>query len=287
MIVKTPGLSSDFFARLRNKGIPYCHWKSNHHLEEGLIGNTDLDLLICQDHKEQFQKALSRSGFKRIIASTPKQYPGMEDYLGCDLPTGRLIHLHVHYKLILGQKYIKNHHLPIEHFVLENLEVKKGIFVPKKEIELFLLCIRATMKLGMKEVVQYFFGRLNSPFPEAILQEFRSLLDNAKPDDLRRVIHESGLPVSQRRLIRFTEKLRHDRLTLLEVFALRHHLFKVLRSFRRRHPIHCFAEGFFGRLHVLPGIKRVWPPPRKRLQKGGISFALVGADGSGKSTLVK
>ena len=40
-------------------------------------------------------------------------------------------------------------------------------------------------------------------------------------------------------------------------------------------------------LHMLPVINKIWPAPRKKLNGSGISFSLVGADGSGKTTLVK
>ena len=44
--------------------------------------------------------------------------PGMESFLGFDPTTGTLLHLDVHYRLVLGEQLIKNHHLPVEDWLL-------------------------------------------------------------------------------------------------------------------------------------------------------------------------
>ena len=59
-------------------------------------------------------RILAELEFKRFSAVPSRAYPGIEDYLGMDRATGTLVHLHVHYRLTLGERYIKGYRLPWE-----------------------------------------------------------------------------------------------------------------------------------------------------------------------------
>ncbi len=39
-------ICKQIFSSWNDNNIKYCHWKSNEHLEDGLNGETDLDLFI-------------------------------------------------------------------------------------------------------------------------------------------------------------------------------------------------------------------------------------------------
>ena len=273
--------------QFKTEKIRYCHWKSNAQLSLSLNGQTDLDILIhLKDHKK-FNSILSDLHFKRMISPSGRQYPGMEDYLGFDYKTGKLCHLHVHYKLILGQKYIKNHHLPIENIVLSDLRVLDSVYIPSAEMELLLLVIRSCMKLSIRNILQYFLQNRKSLFPKNILNEFRFLLNDYKQDRFRDVLLKSGLPLSESRLLAFIAKLNDGTLTIANILLLRFHIFKSLRPFRYQSYVKSYNKAFKIMLHMLPVINKIWPVPRKKLNGRGRSFSLVGADGSGKTTLVK
>jgi hypothetical protein len=277
----------DLLNQLKTAKIQYCHWKSNAHLIRSVNGQTDLDLLIHLKDGKKFNSILSDLSFKRMISQPERRYPGMEDYLGFDYETGKLCHLHVHYKLILGQKYIKNHQLPIENIVLSDLRVFDSVYIPSAEMELLLLVIRSCMKLSIRNILQYFLQNRKSLFPKNILNEFRFLLNDYKQDRFRNVLLKSGLPLSEARLLVFIEKLNNETLTIANILLLRFHIFKSLRSFRYQSYVKSYKKAFKIMLHMLPVINKIWPMPRKTLSSKGISFAIVGADGAGKSTLIK
>ena len=277
----------DLLNQLKTAKIQYCHWKSNAHLIRSVNGQTDLDLLIHLKNGKKFNSILSDLSFKRMISQPERRYPGMEDYLGFDCENGKLCHLHVHYKLILGQKYIKNHHLPIENIVLSDLRILDSVYIPSAEMELLLLVIRSCMKLSIKNILQYFLQNRKSLFPKNILNEFRFLLNDYKQDRFRNVLLKSGLPLSESRLLAFIEKLNNETLTIANILLLRFHIFKSLRSFRYQSYVKSYKKAFKIMLHMLPVINKIWPVPRKKLNGRGRSFSLVGADGSGKTTLVK
>ena len=280
-------LAKTLVNQLNSDRVCYCHWKSNARLKRGLSGLTDLDLLVYEKEKKKFDTILKNLDFKKIISSPQKQYPGMEDYLGFDYETGKLCHLHVHYKLILGQKHIKNHHLPIENIILSDLRILDSVYVPSAEMELLLLVIRSCMKLSIINILQYFLQNKKSLFPKNILNELRFLINDYKQDKFRDVLLKSGLPLSESRLLTFIEKLNNETSTIANILLLRFHIFKSLRSFRYQGRVRSYKKASEIVLHLLPGLKKLWPMPRKRLSGIGKSFALVGADGAGKTTLVK
>jgi hypothetical protein len=128
------------------EGIAYCHWKSNEHLAEGLLGITDLDLLFDRLASLKLARALSEAGFKRFQPTAPRLYPGMEDYIGLDGETGKLIHIHAHYELRLGEKNAKGYRLPWEKHFLERryLQMPEAAFVPQPELEMIVFLVRGS-----------------------------------------------------------------------------------------------------------------------------------------------
>ena len=93
-----------FFNHLNSNNIRYCHWKSNVRLEQALEGKTDLDILVHPDDRGKLETGVTIFDIKRVLSHRLKRVPDIEDYLGFDHDTGRMIHLHVHFQLILGQK---------------------------------------------------------------------------------------------------------------------------------------------------------------------------------------
>lgn len=39
-------ICTELFDEFHEQEIRYCHWKSNEHLQEGLVGETDLDVIV-------------------------------------------------------------------------------------------------------------------------------------------------------------------------------------------------------------------------------------------------
>ena len=99
-------LCKQFFATLNQQGIRYCHWKSNEHLDMALLGKTDFDLLVDPAHRDRFCFQLKAFDFSEVLSPPDKRFPGLEDHLGMDGKTGELVHLHVHYRLVLSQWFL-------------------------------------------------------------------------------------------------------------------------------------------------------------------------------------
>jgi hypothetical protein len=135
-------LVRSLFEALNAAEVRYCHWKSTTTLGRALAGRTDLDLLVDGAHVAKFREVVSGIGFKPFVSHSSRRYPGVEDHLGCDPGSGRLVHLHVYQQLILGEHYVKNHVLPLENALLDDTVIRDGVRIPPPHVELMILILR-------------------------------------------------------------------------------------------------------------------------------------------------
>lgn len=284
----------DFFEYLTLCNVRFCHWKSNSHLDKALKGKTDLDLLINEGDAEAFKKACRKFNIKKILSPPEKQFPGLEDYLGFDYETGSFIHLHVHYRLILGQKFIKNHRLPIEDVIFKNLMIReKGhpIPVPLPEIELILLIIRIHMKLDylslLKTMIRNMQGHFYSPFPPEINDEIKELTAKSHIEKLKDVLIKMKLPLSEAIFTDFIGRFSAKRLTWLDFFKRERVILTSLKEYRRQTGIAVHLKYAWLFLRSKRAVNRFVKPRKKTLCGRGKIISLTGADGSGKSTLLE
>lgn len=136
------------FSAWNDKNIRYCHWKSNEHLEEGLNGETDLDLYINSEDKSIACEELIRLEVLKCIPLKSNQYPNVEEWIGFDSGTGRLIHLHIHYSIITGKKYCKEYVFPLDNILIKSrvLDESHHIYIASPEAELVILYCRVCLK---------------------------------------------------------------------------------------------------------------------------------------------
>jgi thymidylate kinase len=274
----------DLVARLCNvlacEEINYCHWKSNAALDCSACGDNDLDLLVNRIHVQRFIKILYGLGFKEALPPKDDQLPGVRDYYGYDVETGRLIHVHAHFQLILGNDLSKNYRLPVEKAYLES-SVQGDLFrVPVPEFELVIFVIRMVLKHSTWDAIVMRHGYL-SPSERREL-EYLSLPDiGAKAqmtlqyvpelssslfDNCLRVLQPGSSPWER---IRVGGQLQKA----LASSARRPHSLDILMKFSQRlwQPI---------RSHLFRST------PKHQMTSGGLFIAIVGGDGAGKTTLV-
>jgi hypothetical protein len=265
----------DEFARQR---IRYCHWKSNEHLAAGLAGLTDLDLLVDVADAERVRSVLRDRGLRKLNPAPTKDFPGMEHFLGFDHESGRLYHLHIHWKLVLGEEHVKNHHLPLERRFLESARPLDGVPVPSPELELAVLVVRALLKYRDRDVVKDVLGIRSPGLHDTIRKELDWLLDRAGVDEVRAAVQEDGIVPSDV-VVRFLQTYRREPCAGTTFLLLRGRLRSSLRGVRRHGWTSTQARRLAARW------QRRASPARMTPATGGRTIAVVGADGSGKSTV--
>jgi thymidylate kinase len=265
--------------------VPFCAWKSNLHLEAALSGATDLDLLVDRSAAARFEQVVARHRLVPLTPAAGASYPAMAHYLGVDRPSGRLFHLHVHFQLVLGERHVKNHRLALERQFLSDTRVLHGVRVPRAELDLTVLCIRAMLKYRARDVVKDVL-RVRSPgIPEEIQREIAWLRADADAGSFDRLVSGTLLPAGAGEVVRgFLDVVDREPRNGIELTRLRARLRRSLRSQRRRGRATAVAGYAKAVLHQRwrangRGTARMTP------RSGGLAVAVVGADGSGKSTV--
>lgn len=274
---------SAMVAVLTQREIRYCHWKSNSRLDWGLSGRTDLDLLVDPRHKKLFREILTELGIKRLVAPPGKQYPGLEHYLGFDPSSGKLFHLHVHYNLVLGEQYVKNYRLPIVSKVLDKTRDKFDVKIPLPEVEVIILSIRALLKYRDRDGFKDIFSIRHPGIPEHILNELLWLLEQTSEEKLSDTLNELSIFSDNEMVLEFLSHVQHDPRNGWELIKLRSRLRKALRPYQRESRLLASMKYFLA-LIKKSNVFKGGGDQLLRFPGGGRLIALIGIDGSGKST---
>jgi len=165
-------------------GVTYCHWKGNARLREAVLGSRDLDVLVDREASLELTRILAATGFKRFAQVPLAACPAIEDYLALDQDTGRLVHLHLHYRLTVGDNSLNGYRLPWEALVLSTrqFDAETAIWVADPHVELVLLLVRAALRLRAKDYLTEWLGRPR--FGAQARAELRWLAARTDPDRL-------------------------------------------------------------------------------------------------------
>lgn len=280
---RAPGLLARLFAALHADDVRYCHWKGNEHVEAGWSGASDVDLLLDGRRRLELQGIFADCGFKRFDASEPARTPGVEDYLGFDADTGTLLHLHAHYRLVLGGDRAGPYFPQWEDAVLTSrcFDERHGLYVTDANLELLLLLLRVALEARGRR-------RSGRAMPARRLREHRWLLERTAPVQVeawaRRLLGEGAAAavVPLMRANPSPDALRRFRRAAAPALRLQASHAAAGAAFRRALRRLARAVGAANR--------RWWRAPlalRRTDPAGGLVIAFLGADGSGKSTLVR
>ncbi len=274
--------------KFHSEDLIYCHWKSNEHVLEGMLGLTDLDILVDKKCYSNLQQILASSGFKRFCATPNNGYPAVEDYLGMDEKTGKLIHLHLHYQLVAGVAHLKGTHLPWENLVLNTriLDHENNIYVVNPDIEMILLVVRAALKIRSRDYLLDRFGK--KYFRGDFAKEFFWLKARINHDQILKTgsqllgSQKAGLILQQ--IVLGEPSLKQLRALFNNSSTL--HLYRTYYPFEAR--IRRWLRELLWGLGVINKRYLHAATPLRRIPAtGGLLIALMGCDGSGKSTQMK
>ena len=276
----------NFLGRLNASDVAYCYWKSSRRVGLALAGETDLDLLVSRRDQHSLYAILLESGFKQFPAVTGWDHPAMASFLGFDVASGRLVHIHVHTRLVSGSALLRRYHLPWEDALLEDRcpHPTLPIQVLSAEAEFLLAVVRRCLEL---------------PDLDPIVLRNRSALREKYRLDRSVVVPY----VNRTELVRLTIGLLGSELAKSVVEMAQKGRPEPDQRFRRRLRRHLTPWRSCNDLEatlrsvgraLLWGVSRVnqhvlqAPRPARRLAGGGgIVVAIIGVDGSGKSTLVR
>jgi thymidylate kinase len=274
-------LVAELCRNLTAEKINYCHWKSNAALDRSASGENDLDLLVSHTDAQRFTAILYRLGFVEAQAVEEFKLPGVLDYYGFDQPSGRLVHVHTHFQLVLGNDLSKNYRIPLEQPYLETSVQGELFRVPLAEMELVVFVIRMVLKHNTWDTVLMGHGSL-SPSER---REMAFLVTAANLEKVEALLKQY-LPILDRSLFEACLQSIQSGSTLMQRIRTGERLQKAIETCARRPQAADIA---------LKLTRRVWLPikarvfrylPNRRMSNGGLFIAIVGGDGAGKSTAI-
>ncbi len=279
-------LISDLLDALHRNDILYCHWKSNEHLAASMTGDTDLDVLFDVNQKENTIQLLSDLGFKRFVSIKEKEYKDIEDYLGLDIESGKLVHVHAHFRLTMGEQYLKGYQLNLEDKILDSriFDPEFGAYCSLPAFELVLLYIREALKLRTRDrLMMSLKNRIH--YTENILKEYRWLKERRTDEEIASIL-TSLFPGDSAMYGIMTGDF-----TRVEISKLASILKPQLKHNRLYSPTQALLLRWYRELSVKVARKSAQllhlPILSKRVNpRGGLVIAVIGADGSGKSTAI-
>jgi thymidylate kinase len=200
-------------------------------------------------------------------------------YFGCDFSTGALVHVHLFSRVLSGESFVKSHELPFRAMLLDHTTTLGSVRVPAKAAELVLFVVRTFVKYGS--------------LPD-LIRTVRA--DDAVRAEFRWLEERTSIAESLSLLTAYCPRL--DAPLFLECVHALHNgdsLWHRMRlAWRVRRRLRDFAvRGRLGRLIAYLGFAAAYA--RRKLTRsgkgkvwrsGGAVIAFVGADATGKSTLV-
>ncbi len=280
-------LVAQLATRLERAGVSYCQWKSNHRLASFLQGVGDLDLLVARHDATRFLAVVAELGFIRATPVRSQHQRGIEHFFGYDSASGRIVHLHVYYRLNTGGLLVKDFELPFAQQLLDSSTHTKEMPTPPVELECLVFLLRKLLEAASplerlllrrdwgesrREWEWLAGGGDTSMSREALVQAMSTRWIDRLPFAGFSWIGPA-MEALDRQDWRTAARLGRQVKRLLAA----HRIFAPGPSAQRR--IHRFGVRITAR--VLRRMAKKTPVPT------GLVVAVTGCDGSGKSTLVR
>jgi thymidylate kinase len=267
------------------KKISYCCWKSSRNVRSVLTGEGDLDLLIAREDQHRCEIILLERGLKLLPPVPSRDHPALLSFLGYDDLTGRLVHIHLHFRLVAGERLLKNYILPWEDVVLaraiQHPELPLKILDPASEA--LLLIIRGCLELRRRDPVTL---RHWAATTHKFAMDRKKLAAHVH----RGALYDLATELMDEDLARNVVGALYGEKPLEDQRSLRRHVEKYLAPYRTYNTVEVrlrmigravlWTAGHLNKFFHLP---RPWS---RRAPGGGAVVAIIGVDGSGKSTVV-
>lgn len=275
------------FSSWNNNGVIYCSWKGNSHLADAMNGISDFDILLSDESLEKGMALLKNAGYMLCITQPEARFPGVQDWIGVDTESGTMIHVHLHQFMIAGHSGVMEYILPWNKlaFSTRQLNEENGIYQINPSLEIILLYTRLGIEHSPKKLKKSKGGWV---LREKTNKEVKYLKERMNNTLCKEMAKELFLSYSEA-LMNFIEKSELDSNDLDQITKLmKDACSKWLRYGRLKTMLLKVKSKYTSVVRnkmlngTLRGIYRKVPA-----SGNGITVALVGKDGSGRTMLAK
>jgi hypothetical protein len=141
-------LVTQLVADLQREGLPQCHWKGGAALAAGLRGERDLDFLVPPEAFVRAEAVLGACGFVAARSRFGADAPGTAHHFGFQPGLERLLHVHLHDRVLSGEDLITSHALPFGEAMLASPRFADGVRIPTPALETALTVLKHAIRWG-------------------------------------------------------------------------------------------------------------------------------------------
>ena len=274
------------FKSFEINNIKYLHFKSNTNLSDSFQGKGDFDVLVDKNEIVKIEKLIAEHNGKRHNPIHVGSYPGVDNWLVFDEEDGKLFHLHLHYQLVTGKKFVKEYVLPWNEllFTTRIKDPVYDIYVTNPNVELVLLAFRSVLKAKFFDFTKKLLGvyRLS----KSMQREWDDMYKKSSPSEVEKVVNEV-CPIKAELL---TDILLKSKLSSFDYLTIHRIVRKTMKLHRRYSGFEATIRSFLYKFEYYTNkvrnryLNRL-SITRKISLQGGLIVAFVGVDGAGKSTI--
>jgi hypothetical protein len=265
---------------LRDERVACLQWKGNTKQARWMSGEGDIDLLVDPSAQARFGTVLDGLGFKRATTPYASRLPAVESYFGHDPTMPHLIHVHAHYRLVLGRSDGTVFRLPIEDTVLDSARQGAVFRVPQPELEVVTFALRLAARFSLRDLL-----RRDPRWLKSVQPELDSLLARTDARALDAIVTRHIRCVTPDLLQECLDSLRPGYSNWRRL-RLAGRLRRSLVPHARRPPVAATLQRLWRRAQRVAGFGPAHGG-NKEFAHGGSVIALAGGDGAGKTTCTR
>jgi hypothetical protein len=256
----------NIFKDLNSFNVQYLVWKDIYKVSDFFEGNAELDLLVDIDHKQKIEAILFNNDFISLQVHNLLEKKGIKHYI--KYVNGKYFHLHVYYKLTTGNHFVKEYEFPIDKSLFSSYTLQNNVKVACKELEIAFLITRLIIK---KSVL----------FQNIKAKELNRLAILSKVCDTTSVLNFVG-KISPKTKASFQELLS----LALNEKGISNNNNSILKEFSNYKTLKGIRYAYkYLKIRLVLVCLRVNKSSNKTIKNKGIDFAILGSDGSGKTTI--
>jgi thymidylate kinase len=256
---------------LDDEEVPYVSWKNNHQLDLVMSGNGDLDLFVPFDSRSKFFNLCRNSGWIEVI-NPVAHYPWVHHFYGMN-DDFSFYHIHVYFKVVTGESWIKEYLLPLDRWMIENRiwSSEHNIWILDNTSQAYIFTVRHLLKGASISSRALYAGEMESYYEEWIkCEQEANILSKTGPIDVTNYLAGSSILAEELHLPKILTALSF-RFSISPFLRYQWWSLPIRRSVAFTHRL---VNKFF--------LKR-----KKLLPQAGLIIAISGVDGAGKTTMLK
>ncbi len=260
------------FRQLNNLKIRYLLWKGNNHYHDGICGIGDVDILIHAEDAGKARSVLTDLQFINPATQSYTAHPAIEDWLGFDAESGKMVHIHFHTAMVLGYKYTNEYEFTPYELCFDKAIQRENIALQHPVLEYFLLLCRIA------------FGNLNNK--KKVEENLIYLRQHIAIEDLTAIAVTCGIDETTAHRLHHILSSHSSELVSKKV---KNELAVAVRSLVKKT---VSAPSFKNHLRRYQATyrhsrskKNLRFTTKKSLKGNGLMIAFIGQDGAGKSTV--